>query len=86
MAGQPAVRRLVIAAALIALGCPGLAGAADAPKACHSAAGKTVACPKVRRKRAPADNGAASVARCRDIHSHLFTRCGGPNAEPVPAN
>ena len=26
------------------------------------------------------------IARCRDVITHRFAKCGGPNAEPVPAN
>ncbi len=80
------MRRLVVFAAVIALGSPGLAGAADPPKVCHDEDGKTVASAKPKKKHAPVDNGTSSFAHCRDIHPHLFTRCGGPNAEPVPAN
>jgi len=83
------MRAGLIAAAALALATPSFAQTGDAPKpakaACHDAAGKAKACPKPP-KRARVDNGTSSFARCRDVVSHRFTKCGGPNAEPVPAN
>jgi hypothetical protein len=86
------MRALALAVVLLLAAPPSIARTADAPKAetraaCHDANGKTKACPKAPRKKvAPVGNGSSAFARCRDVVSHRFTKCGGPNAEPVPAN
>lgn len=86
------MRPLLIAAALaLAAAAPVQAQPADgrkpdAPKAaCHGPGGKAQPC--AHRKGAAKTKAAAPmITRCRDITSHQLTRCGGPNAEPVPAN
>ena len=86
------MRALALIAVVLFAATPSFAQTADAPKTetkarCHDAAGKAKACPKAPKKRgAHIDPGTSSFARCRDIVSHRFTKCGGPNAEPVPAN
>lgn len=59
--------------------------------ACHTAAGKSAHCPPKAApsaaKGAPRTKVATPmITRCRDVTSHQLTKCGGPNAEPVPAN
>jgi hypothetical protein len=84
--------RIPIAAALIlALGAPACALAQDASKpataaACHAKAGKCA--PAKPRKKPASTEGmkAQSISQCRDVRTHSFTKCGGPYAEPVPAN
>jgi len=58
----------------------------EAAKAvCHSADGKAQPCaPKKRASKTKA--AMPMISQCRDITSHQLTKCGGPNAEPVPAN
>jgi hypothetical protein len=58
----------------------------EAPKAaCHGADGKAQPCAPKKR---PSKTRTAMpmISQCRNITSHQLTRCGGPNAEPVPAN
>ena len=58
----------------------------DAPKAaCHSADGKAQPCAP-KRHATKARVSTPMISQCRDITSHQLTKCGGPNAEPVPAN
>ena len=88
------MRPLMIAAALAVLAAaPVQAQPADghkpkAPKtACHGADGKAAPCASKAAKGAPKTRTTMSmITRCRDINSHQLTKCGGPNAEPVPAN
>ena len=87
------MRLLLIAAALVLAAAPVRAQTADehkaeAPKAaCHAADGKTAPCPrKPPRPAAKARIATPMISRCRDVISHQTARCGGPNAEPVPAN
>jgi hypothetical protein len=58
----------------------------DAPKAaCHGADGKAQPCaPKKHASKTRA--AMPMISQCRDVTSHQLTKCGGPNAEPVPAN
>jgi hypothetical protein len=86
------MRPLMIAAALaLAAAVPAWAQSAEshkpaAPKAaCHGADGKAQPC---ARKKAPAKTRVATpmITSCRDVISHQPAKCGGPNAEPVPAN
>ena len=85
------MRPLLIAAALaLAAAAPVQAQPDDhkpdpAKAACHSADGKTQPC---AHKKGAAKTKLATpmITRCRDITSHQLTKCGGPNAEPVPAN
>jgi hypothetical protein len=84
------MRLLVLAAAILALGGAAYAQTGDAPKAkaACQASGKPAkgsACAR-KRKNDGTDDGAVSISRCRDVRSHRFTKCGGPYAEPVPAN
>jgi len=81
------MRPLLIAAVLVLAAAPVLAQPADSHRkaACHGADGQVQPCP--RKKGAPKTGSATPmITRCRDITSHQLTRCGGPNAEPVPAN
>ncbi len=85
------MRPLLIAAALaLAAAAPVRAQPDDhkpsAPKAaCHGADGKAQPCPP---KKGASKTKAAMpmITRCRDITTHQLTKCGGPSAEPVPAN
>jgi hypothetical protein len=56
--------------------------------ACKGADGKAAPCtrkpPRGAVKAAPASM--PMITRCRDVTSHRLAKCGGPNAEPVPAN
>ena len=58
----------------------------DAPKAaCHGSSGAAQPC--APKKHAAKTRAAMPmISQCRDITSHQLTKCGGPNAEPVPAN
>ena len=83
------MRRLALSALVLALASPALAQTTDAPKpaakaACRDVAGQPKACRKAPKKPG-AGAGSASILRCRDVVSHRFTKCGGPTAEPVPA-
>ncbi len=85
------MRPLLIAAALaFVVAAPVQAQSDDhkpdaAKAACHGADGKAHPC--AHRKSAAKTRAATSmITRCRDITSHQLTKCGGPNAEPVPAN
>jgi hypothetical protein len=51
------------------------AGSAGAAEQCRDANGRFIKCPP-----APA----APAARCRDITSKRFVKCGSPNSEAVP--
>ena len=87
------MRPLLIAAALVlTIAAPVRAQSEDhktdaAKAACHGADGKDAPCP---RKPAKASSRARvstpMISRCRDVISHQVAKCGGPNAEPVPAN
>ena len=86
------MRPLMIAAALaLTAGVPAWAEPTDshkpaAPKAaCHAADGKAQPCAP---KKAAGKTKVATpmITSCRDVISHQPARCGGPNAEPVPAN
>ena len=52
---------------------------------CHKAEGKAAPCPA---KKAASKTRIATpmITSCRDVISHQPAKCGGPNAEPVPAN
>jgi hypothetical protein len=85
------MRPLLIAAALsLTAALPAWAEPADGHKpepkaACHAADGKAKPCaPKkaVGRTRV----ATPMITSCRDVISHQPAKCGGPNAEPVPAN
>ncbi len=85
------MRGLVIAAAVLGLASPAWAQAGEskpAPKAACAKAGDKAAkpCARPTRKRKNDGTDDAPALRCRDVRSHSFTRCGGPYAEPVPAN
>lgn len=88
------MRPLMIAAALaLAAALPVQAQDADGHKpapakaACHGAGGKAAPCVKKPAKSAARTAVAMPmITRCRDVTSHRLTKCGGPNAEPVPAN
>jgi hypothetical protein len=61
----------------------------DAPKAaaCHGSGGKAAPCPhKAGKASSKARVSTPMISRCRDVISHQTAKCGGPNAEPVPAN
>jgi hypothetical protein len=60
----------------------------DAPKAaCHGADGKAAPCPhKAAKAASKARVSTPMISHCRDVISHQAAKCGGPNAEPVPAN
>jgi hypothetical protein len=60
----------------------------DTPKAaCHKADGKAAPCPhKAAKTSSKAKVSTPMISRCRDVISHQAAKCGGPNAEPVPAN
>ena len=85
------MRPLLIAAALaFAAAAPVLAQSddhkPDAAKAvCHGADGKAQPCAH-RKAAAKTKLATPMITRCRDITSHQLAKCGGPNAEPVPAN
>ena len=80
------MRVLAVAALVLALGAPAYAQTSDAPKpaktTCHDADGKPAKCARKRKNDGTDD---APAARCRDVRTHRFTKCGGPYAEPVPA-
>jgi hypothetical protein len=86
------MRALVAAAAVLALASTSFAQTSETPKpapkaTCHAQDGK--ACVKTaakRRKNDGTDQEDAPAARCRDVRTHRFTKCGGPYAEPVPAS
>ena len=88
------MRPLLIAALLaLAAAAPSRAQPADAHKpaapkaACHAADGKPAPCaPKSAKGAAKARIATPMISRCRDVISHQVAKCGGPNAEPVPAN
>jgi hypothetical protein len=88
------MRPLMFAAALaLAAAAPALAQPAEgskpaAPKtACHTAEGKAAPCaPKAVKPPAKAKIATPMITHCRDVISHQAAKCGGPNAEPVPAN
>jgi hypothetical protein len=88
------MRPLMIAAALaLAAAAPVQAQPADGHRpeaqkaACHGANGKPVPCPPKPAKASPKARAAIPmISRCRDVISHQAAKCGGPNAEPVPAN
>ena len=83
------MRALSVAALVLALAAPAHAQTSDAPAkpakaACHDADGKPAKCTK-KRKNDGTDAGENGGLRCRDVRTHRFTKCGGPYAEPVPA-
>jgi hypothetical protein len=86
------MRPLMIAAALALVAAvpvqaqPAEGHKPEAPKAaCHGADGKAAPCKST--KAAPKTKATMSmITRCRDVTSHQLAKCGGPNAEPVPAN
>jgi hypothetical protein len=88
------MRLLMIAAALaLAAAVPAQAQEGDGPKpaaakaACHAADGKAAPCPpKPPKKPTRVKVTTPMITRCRDVVSHRLAKCGGPNAEPVPAN
>jgi hypothetical protein len=87
------MRPLLIAAALTLAAAPTLAQTPEgkkpaAPKAaCHAPDGKPAPCaPKPVKGAAKARIATPMITSCRDVISHQPARCGGPNAEPVPAN
>lgn len=87
------MRPLMIAVALAVLAAaPVQAQPADshkpvAPKAaCRGADGKAAPCASKAAKAPKTRTTMSMITRCRDINSHQLTKCGGPNAEPVPAN
>jgi hypothetical protein len=86
------MRPLLIVAAVLIAAAPALAQSAeehkaDAPKAaCHAADGKAAPCPRKPARPAKAKISTPMITNCRDVISHQPAKCGGPNAEPVPAN
>jgi hypothetical protein len=60
---------------------------AQAKTACRGAGGKARPCAS-RTRKGPSKARVATpmISQCRDVISHRLARCGGPNAEPVPAN
>jgi hypothetical protein len=89
------MRILTIAALILSLGTPAVVQAENASKpasasACHAEADKTAKCApaKPRKKKPASDEGlrAQSFTQCRDVRTHSPTKCGGPYAEPQPAN
>jgi len=85
------MRVLPVLALVLAFAAPAYAQPADAPKpapkTCHDADGKPVKCapPKPRKKRGEGMT-AQSFTRCRDVRTHMATKCGGPYAEPLPTD
>ena len=85
------MRPLLIAAALaLAAALPAKAGPADghkpAPKAaCHAPDGKARPCAP-KKGAFKTRIATPMITTCRDVISHQPAKCGGPNAEPVPAN
>ena len=76
-----------VATVILALSAPAYAQTTDAPSkpakaTCHDADGKPAKCARKRKSDGTDD---APAARCRDVRTHRFTKCGGPYAEPVPA-
>ncbi|HEY4028835.1 MAG TPA: hypothetical protein VGM25_00700 [Caulobacteraceae bacterium] len=88
------MRPLMIAAVLaLAAALPAQAQEGDGHKpvaakaVCHVGAGKAAPCAKKPAKgAAKTPTSMPMITRCRDITSHRLAKCGGPNAEPVPAN
>jgi hypothetical protein len=85
------MRPLMIAAALALAAAQAQAQPVDshkpAPKAaCHAADGKARPCAPKANRAAKTKIATPMITRCRDVISHQPARCGGPNAEPVPAN
>jgi len=84
------MRILTVVVLTLALGAPAFAQANDAAKpasaACQAKSGKCA--PAKAHKKAASSDGmkAQSISQCRDVRTHRFTKCGGPYAEPVPAN
>lgn len=81
---QLIVAALILAAAPVQAQ-PGDSHKPDAPTAaCHGADGKARPCAPKKPARVKA--ATPMITRCRDVTSHQLAKCGGPNAEPVPAN
>jgi hypothetical protein len=85
------MRPLMIAAALALAAAQAQAQPAErhkpAPKAaCHAADGKARPCAPKTSRAAKTRVATPMITSCRDVISHQAARCGGPNAEPVPAN
>jgi hypothetical protein len=86
------MRPQLIAAALVLAAAQAQAQPADshkpaAPKAaCHGADGKARPCAPKANRAAKTKVATPMITNCRDVISHQPARCGGPNAEPVPAN
>ena len=92
------MRPMLIAAALALLAAAPVqaqnldASKPETPKAaskasCHTADGKAQPCAQKTARRAPKTRVATPmITRCRDVVSHQLAKCGGPTAEPVPAN
>jgi hypothetical protein len=85
------MRPLMIAAALaLAAALPARAEPAEGHKpahkaACHAADGKAKACAP-KKGAGKTKIATPMITSCRDVISHQPAKCGGPNAEPVPAN
>ena len=77
------MRILAVCIVILALGAPAFAQTADTPKPEAKAAVHKPAKPARKRRNDGTDD--QSAARCRDVRTHRFTKCGGPYAEPVPA-
>ena len=70
---------MLAAALAVSAAAPGPGRAQSGQARCPAAHGHAArTCAKARKP--------PVIARCRDVISHRFARCGGPNAEPVPAN
>jgi len=87
------MRPLMIAAALaLVAAVPVRAQSAEGHKptpktACHGADGKAAPCPpKPAKGASKTKTTMPMITQCRDVISHRIAKCGGPNAEPVPAN
>jgi len=71
------MRIVMLAAALAVIAAaPGHAESGKGRCAAHGPSARP--CAKVRTP--------PVIGKCRDVISHRFAKCGGPNAEPVPAN
>jgi hypothetical protein len=86
------MRLLTVTVLILAFGASAYAQTAESSKpastavACHAKSAKCASA-KPRKKAASTDGmKAQSISQCRDVRTHRFTKCGGPYAEPVPAN
>jgi hypothetical protein len=73
------MRRSTALLAALAVLASSLSASAFAAPACRDAKGKFIKCP------APAASMMSMApAKCRNVKTKMFAKCGGPGVEPVP--